>query len=162
MKKEVPLSAPAAQKVGIVCNLKHVHTADADSGDPEAEYDSPETVQAIQRALIRRGLNTCILEQDETLAEKLRANGVTLVFNIAEGRGGRGREAQVPALLDYMGIPCTGADPVALGISLDKTLTKTLAAAAGVRVPYAALLHSADDALPTVSSTSTRVSSWNA
>jgi lysine 2,3-aminomutase len=148
MKSECSLPRSCPRKVGIVCNLKHSVTPDHDSGDPEAEYDSFETVRAIQNALIRHGLDACIIEQDENLAEKLRANGVTMVFNIAEGRGGRGREAQVPALLDYLGIPCTGADPVALGISLDKSLTKTLAAAAGVRVPFSVLLRSSAESLP--------------
>jgi lysine 2,3-aminomutase len=148
MKSEGPLSRRTAEKVGIICNLKHSETSGLNSNDREAEYDSLETVRAIQNALIRHGLDTCVIEQDETLAEKLRSNRVTIAFNIAEGRGGRGRETQVPALLDYLDIPYTGSDAVALGISLDKNITKTLAAAAGVRVPSSLLLHSCTDALP--------------
>jgi len=141
-------SVHQTEKIGIICNLKHSGDHGKDSGDPEAEYDSMETVQAIQAALIRHGLCTCLIEQDERLSEKLRSEGITMAFNIAEGRGGRGREAQVPALLEYLNIPYTGSDPVALGISLDKNLTKTLAAAAGVRVPFSVLLQNGTDDLP--------------
>lgn len=148
MEKIFSSSGQSAGKVGIICNLKHSGDHGQDSRDPEAEYDSLETVEAIQVALIRHGLDTCLVEQDERLAEKLRAEGITMAFNIAEGRGGRGREAQVPALLEYLEIPYTGSDPVALGISLDKNLTKTLAAAAGVRVPSSVLLHGGDRELP--------------
>lgn len=147
-ENEIPFSAFAAGKIGIICNLKHAGHALQNSATQEAEYDSPETVNAIRNALIGHGLNVCIVEQDENLVAKLRANGVTMAFNIAEGRGGRGREAQVPAQLDYLGIPYTGSDPVALGISLDKNLTKKLAAAAGVRVPASVLLRTGEDSIP--------------
>ncbi|GEM_PF-781052 len=47
-----------------------------------------------------------------------------IVFNIAEGIHGRGREAQVPALLDFYKIPYTGSDETTLCIALDKAMTK--------------------------------------
>jgi D-alanine-D-alanine ligase len=147
-ENEIPFPAYAAGKIGIICNLKHADHAAQNSANPEAEYDSIETVRAIQSALTKHGLHVCIVEQDEDLAAKLRTNGVTMAFNIAEGRGGRGREAQIPALLEYLGIPYTGSDPVALGISLDKTVTKKLAAAAGVRVAVSALFHTGKETIP--------------
>jgi D-alanine-D-alanine ligase len=51
------------------------------------------------------------------------------VFNLAEGVGGRGRESQVPAVLEMLGIPCTASDAVAIGITLDKPLAKLMAKA---------------------------------
>ncbi len=47
-----------------------------------------------------------------------------LVFNIAEGLKGFGREAQVPALLEAYGIPYTFSDPLLLSLTLHKGLTK--------------------------------------
>jgi D-alanine-D-alanine ligase len=59
-----------------------------------------------------------------------------LVFNMAEGTGvGRSREARVPAVLEMLGIPHTGSDPLTLAVALDKPLAKTVVAAAGVAVP---------------------------
>ncbi len=57
------------------------------------------------------------------------------MFNIAEGRRGRGREAQVPAILNYYRIPYTGSDETTLCIAWDKALTKRLLATYKIRTP---------------------------
>ena len=57
------------------------------------------------------------------------------MFNIAEGRGGRAREAQVPALLTLFDIPYTGSDETTLCIALDKALTKRLLATYRIPTP---------------------------
>ena len=49
------------------------------------------------------------------------------VWNMAEGEvAGRSREARVPAVLEMLGIPCTGSDPLTLAASLDKQVAKHL------------------------------------
>ncbi len=55
-----------------------------------------------------------------------------LVFNIAEGMHGIGREAQVPALLDAYDIPYTFSDPLVMSLTLDKAMTKRVLRDAGV------------------------------
>jgi D-alanine-D-alanine ligase len=57
------------------------------------------------------------------------------VFNIAEGVGGRCREAQVPALLELYGIPYTMSDPLACAATLDKAVAKRLVREAGLLTP---------------------------
>jgi hypothetical protein len=47
---------------------------------------------------------------------------------MVEGIGAPSREAQIPALLDLMGIPYTGSDPTTLCITLDKARTKEILA----------------------------------
>jgi D-alanine-D-alanine ligase len=70
------------------------------------------------------------------LLERLLADPPDLVFNTAEGLGiGRCREARVPAVLEMLGIPYTGSDPLTMAATLDKDVGKTLVAAAGVKVP---------------------------
>jgi len=49
-----------------------------------------------------------------------------IVFNIAEGFFGVGREAQIPAMLDMLQIPYTGSDPLTLATCLDKARTKEI------------------------------------
>ncbi|MGB3545314.1 D-alanine--D-alanine ligase family protein, partial [Rubrivirga sp.] len=61
--------------------------------------------------------------------------GVDVAVNIAESYGTRNREAHVPVLLELAGVPCVGSDALALSVSLDKHLTKTVVGAAGVAVP---------------------------
>jgi D-alanine-D-alanine ligase len=94
-----------------------------------------DTVYAIRAALERLFCRVTLLEADETLPAKLIANRPDIVFNIAEGKGGRGREAQVPAILNFLGIPFTGSDETTLCICLDKALTKKLLSREGIRIP---------------------------
>ncbi len=60
-----------------------------------------------------------------------------LVWNMAEGEGvGRCREARVPAVLEMLGIPYTGSDPLTLAATLDKDVAKRLVSRHGrVHVP---------------------------
>ena len=51
---------------------------------------------------------------------RLEAFGPDLIFNTAEGRRGRFREAFFPALFDELGMPYTGPDAYALSLTLDK------------------------------------------
>lgn len=111
-------------KIGVTYNLKHAETTVGNAPDEQAEYDSMDTVLAIESAIRKFGHKTVLLEADETLPQKLLQERPDLVFNIAEGRGGRAREAQVPALLNLFTIPFTGSDETTLCLSLDKALTK--------------------------------------
>ena len=58
-----------------------------------------------------------------------------LVFNIAEGVVGYGREAQAPALLDAYQIPYTFSDPLVLALTLHKAMTKHVVRDLGINTP---------------------------
>ena len=132
-------------RVGFVYNVRR---SDSAEGDENAEFDEPETIEAISNALASHGHEVIGLEADRTLPAALVAADVDVVFNIAEGKGQRGREAQVPALLELLGIPYTGSDAVTLGITLDKPVASTLVRAAGVATPRGFVLSGGDDPLP--------------
>jgi D-alanine-D-alanine ligase len=105
--------------------------------DSQEELDSPETIDLIAGALRSLGHEVELLGDGEPLLRRLLDGPRPgLVFNIAEGVGvGRAREARVPAVLEMLGIPHTGSDPLTLAVALDKPLAKTVVAAAGVTVP---------------------------
>lgn len=124
---------PLPVKVALVFNLKR--GKDASTDDAEAEYDGIDTVNAIRDALVRHGYNVGLYEADESLAERLMREKPDIAFNIAEGRTGRAREAQIPALLSLLGIPFTGSDETTLCIALDKALTKRLLATYHIKTP---------------------------
>src|SRR5262249_14795476 len=63
-----------------------------------------------------------------------------LIFNTAEGRRGRAREAFYPALFEELGYPYTGSDAYVLTVTLDKWLTKTVLREQGVETPNAGLV----------------------
>jgi D-alanine-D-alanine ligase len=120
-------------RIGFTYNMKRV---DSKSGnDAEAEYDSPETIEAIRAAMESLGHEVVPLEANPSLPERLAEARVDLVFNIAEGLSGRNREAQVPALCELVGIPYTGSDSATLALALDKSLAKRILRQHGILTP---------------------------
>jgi len=112
----------------------------------EAEYESPETIQALLDALEACCGRAVPIPFRPQMVAQLKREAPAVVLNIAEGRAGPSRESLVPAILDFMGIPYAGADGVALGVSLNKAMTKHLAARAGVPTPEFRLCRTACDA----------------
>lgn len=133
MGKNSKLDTHHHLRVGLTYNLKK--NAASDIADNEAEYDNIETVMAIKQALEDEYCQVELLEATEELPARLAKHPVDIVFNIAEGTWGRGREAQVPAILNYFRIPFTGSDETTLCIALDKALTKRLLATYHIRTP---------------------------
>src|SRR6266576_3555952 len=123
-------------RIGIAFDLKS--DAPAAPGRPDdwqEEFDSPETVAAIAGAIRQHGHTVIELGNGRQLVEKLLADPPELVFNIAEGQGiGRSREARVPAVLEMLGIPYSGSDPLTLAATLDKDCARRLAQSAAVFV----------------------------
>ncbi len=104
--------------------------------DALEEYDSAETVDAIASVLVDNGYSVARLGGGRSFLNNILSSSVDFVFNIAEGRGNyRSREAQVPSVLEMLGIPYSGSDPQCLSICLDKPLTKKMVAMSGVRTP---------------------------
>ncbi len=95
----------------------------ADYDDTYAEWDTNETVFAIRDALSINH-NVHLIEADKEAYEKIKAISPDIVFNVAEGKNGISREAQIPAMLDMLNIPYTGSDPLTLSLCLDKARTK--------------------------------------
>ena len=93
------------------------------SRDEFAEWDSPETIAAVESALRKLG-KVVRLEANEEFPEKLRRTRPDIVFNIAEGLNGVNREAHVPAICEFYGVPYSGSDPFTLALCLDKARTK--------------------------------------
>ncbi len=128
-------TANSPVRVGLTFNVKRV---DPKSGnDVHAEFDSVDTIRAIANALESLGHQVVELEATPELARTLDPQHIDVVFNIAEGFRGRNREAQVPALLELLGIPYTGSDPTTLCVTLDKGLAKRIVRAADVSTAMA-------------------------
>lgn len=114
-------------RIALVANLKDDYAPEQDAPpDAGAEFDQVATVDAISTALEAEGHWVHFCAGDHTLPEALVNLRPHICFNIAEGITGDGREAQVPALCELMGIPYTASRVVANAISLDKTQTKRI------------------------------------
>lgn len=124
------------REVALIFNLKDSQVVEDDEPpDLLAELDTIETIEGIAGALQNGGHRVVLLEADRTLPEKLVRQPVDLAFNIAEGLRGPNRESQVPAVLEMLGIPYTGSDPLSLGLCLNKPLCKILLEHHGLPTP---------------------------
>jgi len=81
-----------------------------------------------------RFLNHFVDRSSAPSGARVGRSPVDLVFNMAEGRGSRSREAHVPAVCEMFGLSYTHGDPLALALSLDKALCKRVVASYGVPV----------------------------
>lgn len=118
-------------------NIGLVFDVQTDPADErQAEFDPPAVLDALDGALAQGGRTVTRLGSAQDLrGARARLAGVDLVFNIAEGAGHRGREAEAPMLLELWGVPYAGSDPLALMMGLDKALCKQLAATSGIATP---------------------------
>ncbi len=119
-------------RVVLAFNLKRIPLS---RSDEEAEFDSPEAVDAIAASLQRLGCEVVRIEADRFFPLRLADAAPDAVFNLAEAVGGRSREAYVPAVCELMRVRYTGSDPATLAAALDKTWCKRLLAQAGVPTP---------------------------
>jgi D-alanine-D-alanine ligase len=119
--------------------------------DFQEEFDSPVTIEAIAQTLRKLGHEVEKLGDGRELLQRLLADPPDLVFNTAEGQGiGRSRESRVPAVLEMLGIPYTGSDPLTLAVTLDKDCARRLVASAGIAVPPGVVVQAGENALAAV------------
>ena len=122
-------------KIGLTFDLRSWYIDRGYSMDETAEFDKQETVDALENSLKIMGYETEPIGNAFQLIEALAAGKRwDMVFNIAEGLYGDGRESVVPAILDQYKIPYVFSGPVIMGLSLNKHLAKLVVAAAGVPV----------------------------
>src|SRR5512140_2795124 len=114
------------------------HNLRLSDAEEEAEFDTEQTITALATAIERLGHRLERFEvsgpASRTVA-RLEAYSPDLIFNTAEGRRGRFREAFYPALFDELGFPYTGSDGWVLAVTLDKSLTKLMLREHGVISP---------------------------
>lgn len=121
----------------------------AESDDEYAEWDDESTIAAVEGALAQLG-QVIRLEADQSFPERLRAERPDIVFNMAEGLRGVNREAHVPSICEFFGVPYSGSDPFTLSLCLDKARTKELLTYHGVpTAPFVLVRDESDvDMLP--------------
>ena len=113
--------------------------------DLYAEWDEPATIDAVARALSTVG-QVHRLEADSSFPARLALLRPDFVFNIAEGLYGASREAHVPAICEFLGVPYHASDPLTLGLALHKGRAKEILSYRGVPTAPFTVAHSAADA----------------
>lgn len=133
-------------KIGITYDLRHEYLTVGYTEEETAEFDRVDTINALEHTLRALGHDPERIGNVRQLAARL-VDGARwdLVFNIAEGLHGVGREAQVPALLDAFELPYTFSDPLVLALALHKGMTKHVVRSLGIPTPDFTIVESRAD-----------------
>jgi len=132
-------------KIGMTYDLRDDYLAEGYGEEETAEFDRPETIDAIEKALEDLGFETDRIGHVRSLARRLvQGDRWDMVFNIAEGLRGFGREAQVPAILEAFDIPYTFSDVLVLSLTLHKGVTKRVIRDLGIPTPDFAVIETED------------------
>jgi len=135
-------------RIGLAYNQKPRSSSELDdpasTGDAYVEWDEPSTIDAVERALGLLG-SVIRLEADSSFPQKLALARPQIVFNMAEGLSGPNREAHVPAICEYLGVPYTASDPLTLSLTLHKARTKEILAFRGIPTAPFTLVSTPDD-----------------
>ncbi len=122
-------------RIGLTYDLRDEYLAAGFGEEETAEFDRGETIDQIEGALRELGYETNRIGHVRQLVQRLAAGDRwDLVFNIAEGLRGFGRESQVPAVLEAFDIPYTFSDPLVSALTLHKGLAKRVLRDCGVAV----------------------------
>lgn len=133
-------------KVGMTYDLREDYLKEGYGLEETAEFDLPDTIEAIEQVIINCGFQPDRIGNIKALTKRLAASDRwDLVFNIAEGLYGFGREAQIPALLDAYKIPYTFSGPLGHALTLHKGMTKHIVRDLGIPTPDFAVVHSEED-----------------
>jgi D-alanine-D-alanine ligase len=120
-------------KLGFTYDQREDYLARGHSREETAEFDGAATINRIATTLESLGYGVDRIGHVHHLVGRLaRGDRWDLVFNIAEGLRGPGREAQIPALLEAYDIPFVFSSSWTMMVTLDKALTKTVLAQQGV------------------------------
>jgi len=132
--------------VGLVYDLRSEYLAEGYSEEETAEFDKEDTIEALREGLTALGFQVEPIGSAKSLVAALaKGQRWDLVFNIAEGLRGPGREALVPALLDAYDIPYTFSDPLVMALCLDKAACKRVVRDLGLPTPDFALVRTEKD-----------------
>lgn len=132
-----------ATRLGVAVDVKSPTAPRAD--DIYAEWDSPETIAAVENALSALG-EVVRLEANADFPQRLREARPDIVFNMAEGLTGQNREAHVPAICEFFGTPYSGSDPFTLSLCLHKGRTKQMLQFYGIPTARFALVETLAEA----------------
>jgi D-alanine-D-alanine ligase len=132
--------------IGLTYDLREAYRREGYGEEETAEFDELETIAAIESVLRALGHTTIRVGHLRALAARLvQGERWDLVFNLAEGLHGYGREAQVPALLEAYRIPYTLSDPLVLSLALHKAAAKRYLRDHGICTPDFEIVESLQD-----------------
>ncbi len=103
-------------------------------GGQSAEREvSLKSGDAVYQALLAAGVDAIPVDLQAHAFHQLADLKVDRVFNMLHGRGGE--DGTIRAVLDFLGLPCTGSGVCASALTMDKILTKKVIRCSGIPTP---------------------------
>lgn len=144
-----------ARKVIIIFNDDGHDTYKIGGKLVDLDNNLSSTVADIEGGLRARGFSTSLLPLRNRAGLEGFTKAVsgsthdTIIFNLCEGAFSKSAfEMNVAALLELYGARFTGSPPMALGLALDKGLTKDILSSRGIPTPEYAVMDRAPESLP--------------
>jgi len=118
----------------------------------EAQYltekDARHDALVISKYLQKMGIKTFLLPANKTLPQKIKVTNPQVAFNLVGSvRGNEYLASTIPALLELLEIPYTGAGILGEALSYNKFIIKKLLQQNGVPVPHYQLFNTPSDPL---------------
>lgn len=133
-------------RIGLTYDLRDDYLKLGFDEEQTAEFDRLDTIEGLEGAIRAMGHTPVRIGNVRALLDRLASGDRwDLVFNIAEGLSGVGREAQVPAILDIHNIPYTFSDPLVSALTLHKAVTKRIVRDLGLPTAPFAVVESQSD-----------------
>ncbi len=112
-------------------------------GPQNRERYNPKTVERVAASLEKGGHTVRVIDGNMHVVEQLRdfmprvieGQRPGMVFNMAYGIQGVSRYTHLPAILEMLGVPYVGSNPLAHGLALDKVIAKIVFQNAGLPTP---------------------------
>ena len=130
--------------VGILCNIFD----ESPSEEGAVHQDLTSVGRNIQKAIESRGHRVTFFDMNETPLpfNKIAEANVDLIFNVCERINNSSLlEPHAAAILDCLGIPYTGSNPLTLALCIDKVKVKKLLEHAGLPTPKFDYVFSKDE-----------------
>jgi D-alanine-D-alanine ligase len=123
------------------------------------EWESRDSIHYLQDTIQSLGYEVEILEPvkgkdyvlEKIIQDKKKYSSKSLmIFNLVEGFFSPNREAYIPSLAEFLGIPFCGSDAKAQILSLDKSLTIEIASRLGILVPESQIVYSKENVVHSI------------
>lgn len=122
-------------------------------GLPNREKYGLKTIGIIKDAIRQCGHQVKTFEGDKNIIKNLEdympavvsGERPGLVLNLSYGIQGKSRYTHIPSILEMIGIPYIGSDPLSQGLALDKVITKMILVQKGIPTPRFTVLEKPDD-----------------
>lgn len=130
-------------KVAIVTDKPRFKLLPTEEGIME-DKQKRKTIKGLKEVLSKK-FNCIDLVFDDYLVPRLRKEKVDLVFNLCNGINGDARLSQLPAALEYAGIPYTSSSPLGHGLAYNKIYSCKLFREAKIPTPRFSYVNSIDE-----------------